>query len=83
MSKDNRFQLTEPQQRIFDAIVAYKRENGGASPTHRELCKSTGVKSTSHMNQHLHSLAALGYIERPTRYRRGIRVIGEQWSYDG
>ena len=54
--------MTERQRTVYDAIVAFQRQNG-YSPTVRDLCKAVGLKSTATMARHLHRLQEGGYIK--------------------
>ena len=49
----------------------------GVPPTVREICASTGLKSTSTVHAHLKTLERLGYITREAGLNRSIRVEGE------
>lgn len=54
--------LTASQERVYNAIVAHYALCDYA-PSVRELCRDTGLKSTSTVYSHLHSLEAKGYIK--------------------
>ena len=55
--------LSKRQIQIYDSIVAHIQEYGFA-PTVRELCKLTGLASTSTIIGHLKTLEKKGYIKR-------------------
>lgn len=70
--------LSKRQIQVYDSIVAHVQEYGFA-PTVRELCKLTGLASTSTIIGHLKTLEKKGYIKRyPTHpklqyYSRCVR----------
>lgn len=67
---------------VFGYIIAFKTESGGDSPSHREICDQFGYISTSMAHRDLLDLEQMGLIVRSNgRRRKGIRVIGGQWSY--
>lgn len=69
-----RKKLTKSQQLVYDGIVEYQKENGFA-PSIRELCKLTGLASTSSVYAHLKNLEDLGYIRRKEDAPRAIAII--------
>lgn len=69
-----RKKLTDRQQLVYDGIVEYQREHGFA-PSIRELCKISGIASTSSVYSHLKSLEDLGYIRRKEDAPRAIAII--------
>ena len=69
-----RKKLTKSQKLVYDGIVAYQKENGFA-PSIRELCKLTGLASTSSVYAHLKNLEDLGYIRRKEDAPRAIAII--------
>ena len=63
--------LTSKQQNVYD----YIREcfnNGGYTPTMREIADYFGYSSTNTVNDHLQALAKKGYITRKHGAARGI-----------
>ncbi|NLG05570.1 MAG: LexA repressor [Clostridia bacterium] len=66
--------LTKRQQLVYDGIVEYQKEHGFA-PSIRELCKLSGLASTSSVYAHLKSLEDLGYIKRKEDAPRAIAII--------
>lgn len=68
--------LTESQQKVYDYLKS--RAEGGLPPTVREICKATGLRSTSSVHAHLKTLERMGYITRDTRLNRAIHLAGEQ-----
>ena len=69
-------QLSKSQQKILDYIRECAQE--GLSPSVREICKATGVKSTSTVHAHLNTLQERGLISREAKLNRTIRVSGEK-----
>ena len=62
------------QLQIYDSIVAHVNEYGFA-PTVRELCKLTGLASTSTIIGHLKTLEKKGYIKRYPTHPRAITIL--------
>lgn len=71
--------LSASNQRVLDAIVAFKSRHDGTAPTLRELAAETGLASTNTVHVHLQRLEELGYIERDPLLSRVIRVVGGRW----
>ncbi len=67
--------LSASQQKVFDYIVECSHQ--GRVPSVRELCKATGLKSTSTVHMHLKTLEELGLIQREAGLNRCIKVVGE------
>ncbi len=59
--------LSESQRKVLD----YLREsiNNGLSPTVREICTATGLKSTSTVHAHIKTLEERGYLVRQHGHR--------------
>lgn len=71
-----RFHMLSPrQQEMLDAIVAYKAEHDGVSPTIRELMVAVDLNSTSAVSYHLDRLERKGYIVRQTDRPRTIEIV--------
>lgn len=68
--------LTESQRKVYE-YLKYRLENG-LPPTVREICRATGLKSTSSVHAHLKSLEKAGYITRDAGLNRAIHITGEQ-----
>ena len=66
--------LTEKQQKVYSFLV--KALGSGIPPSVREICKETGIKSTSTVHAILNWLEENGYIERDPRFSRSIRIAG-------
>ncbi|MBK7916478.1 MAG: hypothetical protein IPJ94_09490 [Chloroflexi bacterium] len=64
---------------VYQAIIAYKVANDGASPTVRELARLTGAANQSSVVYHLCRLEEAGLIEREFALARVIRVVGGEW----
>lgn len=67
--------LTDSQKKVYDYIVECSYE--GRVPSVRELCKATGLKSTSTVHLHLKTLEEMGLIEREPGLNRCIKVVGD------
>lgn len=59
---------------IYNAILSYYAEQG-MMPTIRELNAITSANSTSMVNYYLQRLEAWGWIQRPARSGRAIRLL--------
>ncbi len=68
--------LTKSQQKVYDYLK--DRMESGLPPTVREICRATGLKSTSSVHAHLKSLEAMGLITRDRGLNRAIHLAGEQ-----
>lgn len=66
--------LSKRQLQIYDSIVAHVQEYGFA-PIVRELCKLTGLASTSTIIGHLKTLEKKGYIKRYPAHPRAITIL--------
>ena len=70
--------LSKSQQAIFNFLKQCADE--GRTPSVREICEATGLKSTSTVHHHLGSLEEKGLIEREHGLNRCIRITGEERS---
>lgn len=68
--------LTKSQQKVYDYLKT--RTQSGLPPTVREICRATGLKSTSSVHAHLKTLEREGYISRDAGLNRAIHLVGEQ-----
>lgn len=59
-----------------EKILAYllERAQNSIPPSVREICKATGLKSTSTVHTHLKILEELGYISRESGLNRAIHI---------
>jgi repressor LexA len=64
--------LSEKQQSVYNFLV--KEMSSGFPPTVREICKATGIKSTSTVHAVLGVLEENGYIVRDAKNSRAIRL---------
>lgn len=67
--------LTKSQQKILDFLRSHVQE--GVSPTVREICAATGLKSTATVHANLKALEEKGLISRGQGTNRSIRISGE------
>jgi len=65
--------ITIKQKRILKAISKYIDEIG-YSPTLREICEMTGLKSPSSAHSYISKLEEKGYIERKESSPRAIKL---------
>lgn len=66
--------MTERQHEILVTINNYI-EREGISPTVRELCDITGIKSTSTVHGYIKSLQTQGYISMIKGSPRSMRIV--------
>ncbi len=64
--------LSEKQQLVYNFLV--KQVSAGIPPSVREICTSTGIKSTSTVHAILNALEDGGYIIRDPKNSRSIRI---------
>ena len=67
--------LTNTQQKIFDYIC--NNLQSGLSPSVREICAATGLKSTATVHAHLKTLEEKGLIIRNQGSNRSIRLSND------
>lgn len=65
--------LTDNQTRVLDFIKSHIKEHGYA-PAHREMTKAFGWSSTSTVVDHLRALEKKGFISRPAKIARAIKI---------
>ena len=63
--------LTKRQKQVLKCIEEYQ-EKHGFSPSIRDLCEMTGLRSSSSVHAHLKKLEENGYIERMRECARAI-----------
>ncbi len=66
--------LTEKQQLILNFIKTQVKLNG-VVPSIREICKASGLSSTSSVHLHLETLEKKGYIRRKQAKTRNIEIL--------
>jgi len=66
--------LNEKQAAVYKYLVS--EISDGFPPTVREICRATGIKSTSTVHAILDTLAELDYIIRDKNSSRAIRIEG-------
>ncbi|MGB7195320.1 MAG: hypothetical protein WBD81_17840 [Collimonas pratensis] len=67
-------ELTAKQKKCLDFLKSYSAKNG-YMPTTLEISSHFGSESTTVANNFLKALKAKGYIERPPRTQRAIRIL--------
>lgn len=65
--------LTQSQQKILKYITECAQS--GHSPSVREICAATGLRSTSTVHSHLKTLKNLGFIDKEEKLGRTIRLV--------
>lgn len=63
------------QQRVYDFIVDFMTSKG-YSPSMREICDGTGIKSTSSVSDYICMLEKLGKIKTENNKVRTISLVG-------
>lgn len=76
-------QFLETDKEVLDFIIRHKIENGGDSPTFRQIIDNTSASSTSHVNSILHKLDEMGKIKFGVHQHRSIIIPGMVVSYQG
>lgn len=66
--------LTERQDQVYRCIIEYQ-ESHGFSPSIKDLCRMTGLRSSSTVHSHLKALEKSGYIERVRDCPRAVAVL--------
>lgn len=66
--------MTDKDREMYNIIMLYIVQNG-YSPTIRELCKISGLRSTSTVHSRLKKLESLGKIQKLTECPRTITVV--------
>jgi SOS-response transcriptional repressor LexA len=74
--------ITQLDVDVFDYLVNYKKDNGGNTPSIREIVKNTKAQSTSVIAYSLEKLEDYGSIKQNESGKKGVSVIGEQWVID-
>lgn len=70
--------LTEKQKQVYEFIKS-EIKSKGIPPSIREICKATGLASTSSVHLHLESLERKGYINRSHSKTRHIEVLEDNF----
>ena len=64
--------LSQTQQKILKYITECAQS--GISPSVRDICAATGLRSTSTVHSHLKTLKNLGFIDKEEKLNRTIRL---------
>lgn len=70
--------LTTKQIKVMNAIKTFYSEYG-YSPTIRELCELTGIKSCSTVHTHLQKLQKKAYISMQESKPRTIMILEDEY----
>jgi repressor LexA len=73
MARKKQKGLSERHKRVLEAIDRLTRMNG-YPPSIRDICRETGITSTSVVSYYLKHLEELGYIKRDRQVARGARL---------
>lgn len=71
-------ELTDSQRKVYEFLK--EQASTGVPPSVREICRATGLNSTSTVHAHLKTLEKLGLIKRDAGLNRSIRVEGTELS---
>lgn len=74
-------ELSKRQQEILDFIR--ERQNGGTSPSVRDIGARFGIGSPNGVMCHIKALEKKGYIERDHNRARSIRLTDQAREKDG
>lgn len=69
-------ELKENERKVYNCLKS--RMENGLPPTVREICRATGLKSTSSVHAYLRMLEEKGLITRDRGLNRAIHLAGEQ-----
>ena len=78
----NRENLTKRAEDVLEAIINFKINNDGLSPTLRDIMRVTDITSSSVVTYYLNKLEHQGFISRNPKISRGIQVVGGKWIYE-
>ena len=68
--------------KIFAAIIKFKTENDGNSPSLKQLGEMVGLASKSTVHYHLRNLEQQGKIKLLDGKAKSIIVKGGKWTYE-
>lgn len=74
--------LTPKKKKILDYIRKYQEENGGVSPSLREIAAHMGIRTVSTVHVHLKDLKTMGLLEHRWNEKRGLRLRKGKESRD-
>lgn len=68
------------EQKVFDCIVEYIKQHN-YSPSMKDICELTGLKSTSNAHRYVHILMDKGKLETDHEFGvpRALRVVGYEF----
>ena len=78
MDKRTEKQGIESRRKIYDFIIGFITKNG-YSPSIREICNGTNIKSTSTVHRQLLVLEKMGMIRSAMNKSRTISVVGYEF----
>ncbi len=79
MSRVSSETLSLRQGRIIEFLREYRRTHS-YPPSIREICRGTGINSTSVVDHNLNVLVKLGFLRRVSEISRGIEILDEEES---
>ena len=71
-----RSKKTRNSEKVYEFLL--KNASDPVPPTVREICKATGITSTSTVHAALAALEREGHIKRDARSSRSIRLVGTE-----
>lgn len=78
---DNRQDIMDTREKVFDFIVSYKQAHDGLAPSYTEIMAACEIKSRAHVHFVLNALHDDGIINKGDGYRN-LSVPGGRWIYD-
>ena len=82
MENENKQTEGRGRKSVYNFIVEFIKENG-YSPSVREICAGTNLKSTATVYNHLEKLKMIGKIDMKENTTRSIRVLGYEFVKEG
>ncbi len=73
MNERAKFNLTEKQREIYDAIVAAQEETG-VTPTQKELAAKFDIAQAT-VAKHLAAIERRGWIQRAAGLKNGLTIL--------
>lgn len=73
--------LTQRQAEVFEFLQEF-HNNGGTTPTYREIGARFGFKSTKAASDHVRALEKKGYVRRRSGQSRGIELLTPERTSD-
>ena len=79
VEKGQPVKLSPATAQVYEAIVSWFRDTGGAPPTMREIMRRCGHRSTSVVSYHIRRLADAGLVRLAPGASRSVMLTGARW----